>query len=76
MSDRDYGQVVCWNDAGGGYGFVRPDNRNFDRDVFFHVSELNGQEIRIGDRVTYELGTGGRNQQTCAKRIRINGETK
>ena len=54
MSNRDYGTIVFWTDRS--YGFVRPDAG--ERDIFLHGSELpEGEEVCLGDRVSYEVGT-------------------
>jgi cold shock CspA family protein len=52
MSERHNGIVVHW--SGAGYGFVRSPGR--DRDVFLHASEIGGDTVRIGDKLSFEVG--------------------
>jgi cold shock protein len=76
MSNRDYGTIQFWsNDRH--YGFLRPDHG--DRDVFVHGSAFpEGEEPRIGDRVTFEIGADrrpGRDPRVCAINARfVNGD--
>ena len=79
MNNGDYGRIIFWGDRG--YGFIRPDIG--DRDVFVHVSECElpeGEEMQLGDRVTYEVGADrrcGKEAGICARQVRlINGEAK
>jgi CspA family cold shock protein len=74
MDGRDYGRIIHWsNDRG--YGFIRPDAGECD--VFVHLSECElpeGEEARIGDRVSYEIGADrrpGREARICAVRVRF-----
>jgi len=42
-----------------GYGFITRDGE--DKDLFFHVNELNGVEfddLREGDKLSFEVGEG------------------
>jgi len=42
-----------------GYGFITRDGE--DKDLFFHVNELNGvsfDELREGDKLQFEVGEG------------------
>ncbi len=38
-----------------GFGFITQDEGN---DLFFHISEVQGQEPNDGDKVEYEVGQG------------------
>ena len=71
VSNRDYGRIIHWsNDRN--YGFIRPDTG--DRDIFVHRSECEGEEPRIGDRFTFEIGAdrrAGREPRICAVRVRF-----
>jgi cold shock CspA family protein len=58
---------VHWNHIGG-CGFIRPDIAR-ERDIFMHVSALNGEEPRIGDKVSYEVGTDSAGRR-CAANVR------
>lgn len=75
MNGRDYGTIIHWSDRG--YGFIRPDAG--ERDVFVHHSEFElptGEEPRIGDRFTFEIGAdrrAGREPRICAVRVRLSG---
>lgn len=53
----DQGIVAFWN--GASFGFIKPDRGGSD--VFFHVTELNGQNIKRGQRVSYTVAPGQRN---------------
>src|SRR5262245_44655563 len=66
MSNREAGTVVHFNHSGG-YGFIRGDVPG-ERDVFFHVSAIS-EEPRIGDKVTYEIGTDNTGRR-CATNVR------
>jgi cold shock CspA family protein len=59
MSERECGQITYWTDRG--YGFIRPDVG--DRDLFCHRTEFDipdDEEVRIGDRVSYVVGSDNR----------------
>jgi cold shock CspA family protein len=57
------------------YGFIRPDAG--ERDIFAHRDECDipaGEEIRIGDRVSYEIGADrrpGKKPRLCALNVRF-----
>jgi cold shock CspA family protein len=73
MNDREFGQIVRWTDKN--YGFIRPDAG--ERDVFVHRHEFDvpaDEEVRIGDRVSYVVGTDarrGKPPRICAKQVRL-----
>ena len=48
------GTVKHFNDEKG-YGFIEP--ADLTRDVFVHVSETGGRNLRQGDKVTFTVGT-------------------
>lgn len=39
------------------YGFITPEGEDED-DVFFHISDLDGEEIAEGDEVEFETAEG------------------
>ncbi len=44
-----------------GFGFIKPDNSTFKKDVFFHCSKLGNVEfdaLQVGDAVTFETEEG------------------
>ena len=49
-----------------GFGFITQDEGD---DLFFHISEIQGQEPRDGDKVEYEVGQG--NKGPCAVSVRV-----
>lgn len=49
-----------------GFGFITQDEGD---DLFFHISELEGQEAHDGDKVEYEVGEGQKGP--CAVKVRI-----
>lgn len=78
MDNREHGTIEFWNQMS--YGFIRSDRADA-HDIFFHISEFElpeGQQIKLGDRVTYEVTADrrdGRPARVCAKQVRIvNGE--
>ena len=46
---------IKWYNMRKGYGFITREN---DSDLFVHYSVLNGQKIKQGDLVEYEIGQG------------------
>jgi CspA family cold shock protein len=57
-----------------GFGFIRPDEAPGSRgDVFFHRSDVQGtrfEQLRVNDRVTYDLGEDERRGGTKAIHVR------
>ena len=51
--------TVKWFNGEKGYGFIEGDNGDF----FVHSSQLNGQVLNEGDRVTFEPVEGDRGPQ-------------
>ena len=52
------GTVKFFNEAKG-FGFIIPDDGDTGgKDVFIHVSALDGQTITEGDPVSFEIGEG------------------
>ena len=43
-----------------GFGFITPESGD---DLFFHVSEIQGDEPRDGDKVEFEIGEGPKGPQ-------------
>ncbi|MNL15503.1 putative cold shock protein A [compost metagenome] len=51
-----------------GFGFIKPDN---GADLFFHVSEVKGQQPKDGDKVEFEVGQGKKGP--CAVNVIVQG---
>ena len=49
-----------------GFGFITPDSGD---DLFFHISEIQGNEPRDGDKVEFEVGEGRKGP--CAVNVRV-----
>ena len=49
-----------------GFGFITQDSGD---DLFFHASEIQGDEPRDGDKVEYEVGQGKKGP--CAVKVRV-----
>ena len=52
-----------------GFGFITPDSGS---DLFFHISEVQGQQPRDGDKVEFEVGQGKKGP--CATQVRVSGK--
>ncbi len=59
------GTVKFFN-AGKGFGFITPEKGD---DLFFHVSEIQGNEPRDGDKVEFEVGEGRKGP--CAVSVKV-----
>ncbi len=49
-----------------GFGFITPDN---GADLFFHMSEINGEQPKDGAKVQFEVGQGKKGP--CAKQVTV-----
>lgn len=59
------GTVKFFNNTKG-FGFITPESGD---DLFFHISEVQGDEPRDGDKVEFEVGQG--NKGPCAVNVKI-----
>ena len=59
------GTVKFFN-AGKGFGFITPED---GKDLFFHISEIQGVEPKDGDKVEFEVGQGKKGP--CAMNVRV-----
>src|SRR6476660_6461740 len=69
-SERFHGTMHTW--SGKGYGFIRRDDKQ--PDVFVHssdVMEFMGDQLEVGQRVTFELGQDPKSGKTKAVNVRI-----
>lgn len=62
------GAVKFFN-ASKGFGFITQDEGD---DLFFHISEIQGQEPQDGDRVEFEVGQGRKGP--CAVGVKVVGK--
>jgi CspA family cold shock protein len=68
-SQRFHGTMHTWST---GYGFIRRDDKQ--PDVFVHISdvmEFMGDQLEVGQRVTFELGQDPKSGKTKAINVRI-----
>ncbi len=49
-----------------GFGFITPES---GEDLFFHISEIQGDEPRDGDKVEFEIGEGKKGP--CAISVKV-----
>lgn len=59
------GKVKFYNSSKG-FGFITQDSGN---DLFFHVSEIQGQEPQDGDKVEFQVGEGRKGP--CAVEVKV-----
>ena len=59
------GTVKFYN-ASKGFGFITPESGD---DLFFHVSEIPGDEPQDGDKVEFEIGQGKKGP--CAVSVKV-----
>lgn len=59
------GTVKFFN-TGKGFGFITQED---GKDLFFHVSEIQGREPQEGDKVEYEVGEGRKGP--CALKVKV-----
>jgi cold shock protein len=67
---RFHGTMHTW--SGKRYGFIRRDDKQ--PDVFAHISdvmEFMGDQLEVGQRVTFELGQDPKSGKTKAVNVRI-----
>ena len=62
------GKVKFYNSAKG-FGFITQEDGN---DIFFHISEVQGNEPKDGDSVEFEVGEG--NKGPCAMKVTVTAE--
>lgn len=62
------GTVKFFN-ASKGFGFITRDSGD---DLFFHISEVKGQEPQDGDKVEFEVGQGKKGP--CAIGVKVTGK--
>lgn len=59
------GTVKFFN-AAKGFGFITPDS---GADLFFHISEVQGQQPKDGDKVEFNIGEGKKGP--CAVAVKV-----
>ena len=59
------GTVKFYN-ASKGFGFITPESGD---DLFFHVSEIQGDEPQDGDKVEFDIGQGKKGP--CAVSVKV-----
>ena len=58
--------TVKFFDSTKGFGFI---TQSEGKDLFFHMSEIQGQEPRDGDQVEFEIGQSKKGP--CAQNVRV-----
>ena len=56
--------TVKWFNTDKGYGFIEQES---GQDLFVHINEVSGRDLREGDRVTFEVGQGAKGP--CATNV-------
>jgi CspA family cold shock protein len=59
------GTIKFFNESKG-FGFITKDDGG---DLFFHISEVQGNEPRDGDKVEFEIGQGQKGP--CATNVKV-----
>ena len=57
---------VKWFNLEKGYGFIEQEN---GEDLFVHISEVKGQDLKEGDQVEFEIGQGQKGP--CATEVTV-----
>lgn len=57
---------VKWFNTEKGFGFIEQDEGG---DLFVHISEVKGEELKEGDKVQYEVGQGKKGP--CATEVAV-----
>lgn len=66
--------TVKWFNPEKGYGFIQPDDGG--KDIFVHISAVQRSglnDLREGEKVTYELTTDRRTGKQAADQLQITG---
>jgi len=59
---------VKWFNESKGYGFIELDDAS-GKDLFVHVSDVQGGVLKEGDAVEFEVGDGKKGP--CAKNVKV-----
>jgi CspA family cold shock protein len=51
------------------YGFIQADDEDLEDDLFFHITDLEGDEIAEGDEVEFEPAEGERGPKAADVRV-------
>jgi len=65
INSMSMGTVKFYN-ASKGFGFITQED---GKDIFFHVTEVQGQEPQDGDKVEFEVGEGKKGP--CAVSVKV-----
>ncbi|MCB0331135.1 MAG: cold-shock protein [Bdellovibrionales bacterium] len=57
---------VKWFNAEKGFGFIEQENGD---DLFVHINEVNGDSLKEGDQVEFEVGQGRKGP--CATEVTV-----